>query len=89
MSALTLIKEGSTILCKAFFMTVWDIYCKKDTMSVSEARNILNINHNISKENLNYEYKRLYEDNDIKKGGSSYLQQKIYNAYQTVLKTFI
>ncbi len=50
-------------------------------MSVLEARQILNVAEGqLSKAQILEQFKRYYTSNDPEKGGSLYLQAKIYNA---------
>ncbi|CEO95852.1 Presequence translocated-associated motor subunit PAM16 [Plasmodiophora brassicae] len=53
---------------------------------IDEARKILNVSPSVTKEQLEESYKRLFEVNDVNKGGSFYLQSKIYRARECIDK---
>ena len=57
----------------------------KRKMNADEALKILNIEREaLTAESVNQMYKKHYESNDPKKGGSFYLQSKIYRAKETL-----
>ena len=57
----------------------------KRTMHTDEALKILNIDKEaLTSEILELNYKKLYESNDPAKGGSFYLQSKIYRAKEAL-----
>lgn len=56
------------------------------SLTIDEARKILNVGQQTTKEEVLERYKRMFEANDPKKGGSFYLQSKIYRARERLEK---
>eukprot|EP00911_Craspedida_sp_UC1_P001897 UC1_evm1s1457 len=53
-------------------------------MSVHEARKVLNVETTASWEEILEKYDKMFEMNDKKKGGSFYLQSKVYRAREAL-----
>src|SRR5690606_24509682 len=56
------------------------------SLTVDEACKILHVGKQTTKEEVMERYKRLFDANDPKKGGSFYLQSKIYRARERLEK---
>ena len=56
----------------------------KTGMSLEEAIQILNVGKDLKPEEVEKNYKHLFEVNDKSKGGSLYLQSKVYRAMERV-----
>ena len=50
-------------------------------MNVAEARLVLNIKEQASKQDIDEAFKRLFEQNEVQKGGSFYLQSKVVREF--------
>jgi import inner membrane translocase subunit TIM16 len=55
-------------------------------MPAEQARSILNLNGTFTKEDVIRQFNKYYVANDPEKGGSFYLQSKIWNAKEVVLE---
>ena len=55
-------------------------FVKKDAMERQQALEILNVDENSTKEEIQSNYEKLFAANDPSKGGSFYLQSKIHRA---------
>jgi mitochondrial import inner membrane translocase subunit TIM16 len=55
-------------------------------MNVAEARLVLNIKEQASKQDIDEAFKRLFEQNEVQKGGSFYLQSKVVRARESLLE---
>ncbi|GAB1598844.1 mitochondrial import inner membrane translocase subunit Tim16-like [Argonauta hians] len=53
-------------------------------ITLSEAKNILNVTELTDLETINKNYKHLFETNDKLKGGSFYLQSKVFRAKERI-----
>ncbi|KAK4535268.1 hypothetical protein CDCA_CDCA04G1293 [Cyanidium caldarium] len=57
---------------------------RRGRMSLEEACKVLNVSPESAVETLRRQFQRLYEMNDPKRGGSLYLQAKVFNARRTL-----
>eukprot|EP00043_Microstomoeca_roanoka_P004147 m.47895 g.47895 ORF g.47895 m.47895 type:complete len:150 (-) comp12356_c2_seq1:183-632(-) len=57
---------------------------RKSGMSLEEALKVLNITKETPKEEMISTYDHLFKANDKEKGGSFYIQSKVYRAHQTL-----
>ncbi|EGD75571.1 hypothetical protein PTSG_06640 [Salpingoeca rosetta] len=57
---------------------------RRSGMSLDEAMKVLNITAETPKEEVKAAYEHMFEANSKKKGGSFYLQSKVYRARQTL-----
>jgi import inner membrane translocase subunit TIM16 len=57
---------------------------RKTGMTLDEAEKILNVNSTAPVEEVVKRYKGLFEANDPKKGGSFYLQSKVFRAKERI-----
>ncbi|KAI8906425.1 Pam16-domain-containing protein [Gorgonomyces haynaldii] len=57
-----------------------DIITRKTGMTLDEAQSILNVERNATLEDIKKNYTHLFNANDPEKGGSFYLQSKVYRA---------
>lgn len=55
-------------------------------MAPAEARLVLNVKDQITKEELEQSFERMFQANDVENGGSFYLQSKIYRARESLLE---
>eukprot|EP00475_Leptophrys_vorax_P027637 TRINITY_DN3942_c0_g1_i2.p1 TRINITY_DN3942_c0_g1~~TRINITY_DN3942_c0_g1_i2.p1 ORF type:complete len:151 (-),score=39.76 TRINITY_DN3942_c0_g1_i2:6-458(-) len=55
-------------------------------MAAQEARLVLNLEEAYSREDVEKRFERLFVQNDVEKGGSFYLQSKIYRARESLLE---
>lgn len=53
-------------------------------MSLEEARQILNVNPENTPEEIQKQYEHLFKINDKSKGGSFYIQSKVYRAKERI-----
>lgn len=60
------------------------IFSKK--MPEVEARQVLNISDVVTRQEVEDQFERLFTANDVEKGGSFYLQSKVYRARESVLE---
>jgi import inner membrane translocase subunit TIM16 len=55
-------------------------------MPAAEARLVLNIKDTCTKQDIEDAFQRLFEQNDVQKGGSFYLQSKVVRARESLLE---
>ncbi|KAI8894665.1 Pam16-domain-containing protein [Globomyces pollinis-pini] len=53
-------------------------------MTIEEAKKILNVEGEVSKDNLLQKYEKLFKVNDPKEGGSFYIQSKVFRAKERI-----
>lgn len=57
-------------------------------MRLPDAQEILDIEPETTRDEARERFEALFQKNDVKQGGSFYLQSKIYRAYQAVERDF-
>ena len=60
-------------------LPIWRTFNEFDLFDQKEAKQILNVNK-LEKEQIEEKFKHLFEINDKSKGGSFYIQSKVYRA---------